>query len=346
MVDTPTPSAARAHRQLIGRWLAVWAASLFLLVLIGGATRLTESGLSITEWKPVSGTLPPLSAAAWNDAFEKYKQIPQYLATDRDMTVADFKGIFLWEYVHRLWARLVGVLFAIPLAWFWWRGAIPPSLRRRLAALLVLMGLQGVMGWYMVMSGLTERVNVSQYRLAAHLALALVIYGTALWTALDLLSPSDKPRVWRWFERRLAVLSVSAFVVMVSGAFVAGLRAGRIYNTFPKMGASWTPAEYWALTPRWRNLFENPAAAQFDHRLLAVSLVLACIATWWQASRHAGHTKIGRRLEWVAVAAAVQGSLGMVTLVFAVPVVLGVAHQAGAVLLYTALLAAWHATRE
>ncbi|MBI3568482.1 MAG: COX15/CtaA family protein [Gemmatimonadetes bacterium] len=345
MENAPAPRTNREDPTLVGRWMALWAASLFLLVLIGGATRLTESGLSITEWKPVSGILPPLNAAAWNEAFEKYKQIPQYLDMGHGMTVDDFKGIFLWEYAHRLWARLVGVLFAVPLVLLWRRGAVPRSLRPRLVTLLVLMGLQGLMGWYMVMSGLTERVSVSQYRLAAHLSLALVIYATALWTALDLLAPAAGPEGWRWFERRLRVLTGAAFVVIISGAFVAGLRAGRIYNTFPKMGDRWTPVEYWMLTPAWRNFFENPAAAQFDHRLLAVTLVLVCIATWWEASREAGHSTVGRRLSWVAVAAAVQASLGMMTLVFSVPVALGVAHQAGAVLLFSTLLAAWHATR-
>ena len=345
MTSSPASAAAREDPRRVGRWLALWAASIVLLVLIGGATRLTESGLSITEWKPLAGVIPPLTAQAWNDAFTRYQQIPQYAELQGTMTVVQFKSIFLWEWVHRLWARLVGVLFALPLLWFWWRGAIPRALRGRLVALLVLMGLQGLMGWYMVMSGLTQRVNVSQYRLAAHLALALAIYAGALWTALDLLSPSTARGVSRRLARWLGALAASAFLVMVSGAFVAGLRAGRIYNTFPMMGDRWVPAEYGMLSPWWRNLFENPSAAQFDHRVLAVSLIVAAIATWWSASRHLGRSTVARRLRWVAIAAAVQGSLGIFTVVLAVPVPLGVAHQAGAVLLFSALLGAWHAAR-
>lgn len=346
MTTSAAPAATHENPTRVGRWLALWAASIVLLVLIGGATRLTESGLSITEWKPLSGVIPPLSAQAWNEAFAKYQQIPQYAELQDKMTVTQFKSIFLWEWVHRLWARLVGVLFALPLAWFWWRGAIPRALRGRLVALLVLMGLQGLMGWYMVMSGLTERVNVSQYRLAAHLALALTIYAGALWTSLDLLRPAVAADKSPSLRRRLAALSAWAFLVIVSGAFVAGLRAGRIYNTFPKMGDRWVPAEYGVLSPWWRNLFENPAAAQFDHRLVAILLIIAAIATWWQASRQVGRSTVARRLTWVAVAAAVQGSLGMLTVVFAVPIPLGVAHQAGAVLLFSALLGAWHGARE
>jgi len=345
MPGTAAPVTTRERPRLIGLWLAAWAASLYLLVLIGGGTRLTESGLSITEWKPVSGVIPPLTAAAWGEAFAKYKEIPQYARMNAGMTIDQFKSIFLWEFVHRFWARFVGVIFALPLAWFWWKGAIPRALRPRLVTLLVLMGLQGLMGWYMVMSGLTERVNVSQYRLAAHLSLALVIYGTALWTAFDLLAERHDGGAGRAFARRLAVLTGWAFLVIVSGAFVAGLRAGRIYNTFPMMGDRWIPDEYGQLSPFWRNVFENPSAVQFDHRLFAIALVVAVVVTWWQASRVAGHALVGRRMAYVALAAVVQGTLGVTTVVFTVPVALGVAHQAGAVLLLSTLLAAWHGAR-
>ncbi len=346
MPNRSAEPAAREHPRLIGRWLALWAASLFLLVLIGGGTRLTESGLSITEWKPVSGIVPPLTAQAWDDAFTRYKLIPQYAEMNAGMTVSSFKAIFLWEFIHRFWARFVGVIFALPLAVFWWRGMVPRALRGRLVTLLVLMGMQGFMGWYMVKSGLTERVNVSQYRLAAHLALALVIYGTALWTALDLLAKKSADRdTWRWVAPRLGALTAYSFVVIVSGAFVAGLRAGRIYNTFPKMGDRWIPSEYGQLTPFWLNVFENPAAVQFDHRVLAITLAILCIATWWWLSRPIGRSLLGRRLAWVALAATAQVVLGMITIVYAVPVPLGIAHQAGAVLVFSTLIGAWHAAR-
>ncbi|MCX5765837.1 MAG: COX15/CtaA family protein [Gemmatimonadetes bacterium] len=348
MQTVTTPAHARHNAQRIGRWLLLWAASLFLLVLIGGGTRLTESGLSITEWKPVTGVLPPLTAADWNDAFVKYQQIPQYTQMNAGMTLSQFKGIFLWEFMHRFWARFVGVIFALPLLWFWMRGAVPAQVRTRLLTLLVLMGLQGAMGWYMVKSGLTARVNVSQYRLAAHLSLALVIYLLTWWTALDLLSPSndrgaDTRQITARLRNTLGALTTFAFGVVVSGAFVAGLRAGRIYNTFPMMGDRWIPAEYGQLSPAWLNVFENPSAVQFDHRLLAITLLVAGLATWWVGARAAAGTLTARRLMWVAVAVSVQAALGISTVLLSVPVWLGVAHQAGAVLVLTALLAAWHA---
>ena len=235
-------------RRTIGRWLTVWAGMLFLLVLIGGGTRLTESGLSITEWKPITGVLPPLNDAAWQVEFDKYKQIPQYANMNAGMTLGAFKGIFWWEFLHRLWARLVGVVFVLPLLWFALRRRLPRELLPRLAALGGLMGLQGAMGWYMVSSGLTARVNVSQYRLAAHLSLALVIYLLTVWNADTLRaderesesSAEDRSRAPR---RALAALLAVAFLTVVSGAFVAGLRAGRIYNEFPFMGKGFVPAE-------------------------------------------------------------------------------------------------------
>ncbi len=348
MQTVTTPAHARHNAQRIGRWLLLWAASLFLLVLIGGGTRLTESGLSITEWKPVTGVLPPLTAADWNDAFVKYQQIPQYTQMNAGMTLSQFKGIFLWEFMHRFWARFVGVIFALPLLWFWMRGAVPAQVRTRLLTLLVLMGLQGAMGWYMVKSGLTARVNVSQYRLAAHLSLALVIYLLTWWTALDLLTPSedraaDTRQITARLRNTLGALTTFAFGVVVSGAFVAGLRAGRIYNTFPMMGDRWIPAEYGQLSPAWLNLFENPSAVQFDHRLLAITLLVTGLATWWFGARAAAGTLTARRLTWVAIAVSVQAALGISTVLLSVPVWLGVAHQAGAVLVLTALLAAWHA---
>lgn len=338
---TPTTTLDRVT---IGRWLAVWAACLFLLVLIGGGTRLTESGLSITEWKPVSGVIPPLSAAAWAQEFDRYKAIPQYAALNEGMTLAQFKGIFWWEFLHRFWARLVGVVFVVPLLWFWLRKRVPRELTPRLATLGVLMGLQGAMGWYMVASGLTQRVNVSQYRLAAHLSLALVIYLVTVWTADALIASGDAtppdrapPGRSASAQRRwLTTVFALAAVTVVSGAFVAGLRAGSIYNEFPMMGAGFIPIEYSSMSPWWKNLFENPAAAQFDHRLLAVITLLAIVLAWWRLRRSAGpHLRL--RLDLVAVAVVLQVALGITVLLLAVPVAIGVAHQAGALLVLTAL---------
>ncbi len=339
-MDTPLA------RRTIGRWLAAWAVSLFLLVLIGGGTRLTESGLSITEWKPVSGVIPPLTDAAWQAAFDKYKQIPQYAQMNAGMTLAQFKGIFWWEFIHRLWARVVGVVFVAPLVWLWIRRRIPRDLIPPLAALGVLMGLQGAMGWYMVASGLTARVNVSQYRLAAHLSLALVIYLYTVWTADRLLRGNDHGegtgdggRVTehgRTTRRFLAALLGLAAITVVSGAFVAGLRAGHIYNEFPMMGAGLVPDGYAAMSPAWVNLFENPAAAQFNHRWLAIATLLAVVVVWFRARPRATGT-LRVRLDLVCVAAALQVALGITALLLSVPVVVGVAHQAGALLLLTTL---------
>ena len=333
----------QAH--VTGRWLALWAVSLFLLFLVGGATRLTESGLSITEWKPVTGVLPPIGEAAWQQEFAKYQQIPQYARMNAGMQLANFKAIYLWEFAHRLWARVVGVVFALPLLWFVARGTAPRSLRPRLFALLLLMGAQGAMGWYMVTSGLTERVNVSQYRLAAHLALALVIYLLAVWTAADLLSSRGADAKSRSPHIRLALaaLTALAFITVISGAFVAGLRAGTIYNTFPMMGGRWMPAEYGSLAPWWRNLFENPSAAQFNHRVLALATFVGAIDAWWWVRHVTADARLGRRMALVLGAALLQVALGIATLLLAVPVPLGVAHQAGAILLLTTLVLAVHA---
>ena len=334
-------------RIAIGRWLAVWAAMLFLLVLVGGGTRLTESGLSITEWKPVSGVVPPLTEAAWEAEFAKYRLIPQFAQLNAGMTLGDFKGIFWWEFLHRLLARLVGVVFVLPLGWLAVRRRIPRELLPRLATLGILMGLQGAMGWYMVASGLTGRVNVSQYRLAAHLSLALVIYIVTVWTADELVTgrsgdggapatAAPPAAGWRAAPSVLRRLLALAFITVVSGAFVAGLRAGKIYNEFPMMGARLVPVEYGAMSPWWKNLFENPAAAQFNHRLLAIVTLLTVVLAWARL-RRAATGALRARWDLVLVAAGVQVALGITVLLLAVPIAIGVAHQAGALLVLTAL---------
>ena len=344
-----------ADRRAIGRWLAVWAAVVFVLVLVGGGTRLTESGLSITEWKPLSGVIPPLTTQAWDGEFEKYKQIPQYAQMNAAMTLGEFKAIYLWEYVHRMLARAGGLVFALPFFWLAFKRRIPRELMPRLVTIGVLTVGQAALGWFMVASGLTERVNVSQYRLAAHLALAVVIYLVSVWTADTLLAgANDKSeltvdgsrltadggagfkvdaRKWRNALRRLLGL---AFITLVSGAFVAGLRAGKIYNEFPMMGAGLVPAEYGSLSPWWKNLFENPSAVQFNHRLLATITLLTVIIFWFRARAAAG-AALRTRLDLVLVAAAVQVALGITVLLLGVPVWVGVAHQAGALLLLTAI---------
>lgn len=332
----------------LGIWLATWAGMLFLLILIGGATRLTESGLSITEWNVVSGIVPPTSTAAWNAEFAKYRQIPQYQAIHSDMTLPQFKGIFLWEYLHRLWARLVTVAFALPLLWFLARGMVPRQVRSRLWLLLVLLGAQGALGWFMVSSGLSVRTSVSQYRLAAHFAAALLIYGATVWTAADFLA---RPRASAGPELRRVrhvswCLTTLAILTAIAGAFVAGLRAGHAYNTFPLMAGRVVPPGYAALSPWPRNLFENVAAVQFNHRCLALLTLTAILVFWWWSRRMvlppAAHPAIGR----FAGVAVLQVALGIATLLLVVPVPLGVAHQTGAVLLVTGGVLLTHAVRK
>lgn len=321
---------------------------LFVLILIGGATRLTESGLSITEWNVVSGIVPPMNAGEWDAEFARYRQIPQYQAIHAGMTVAQFKRIFLWEYTHRLWARLVGVAFALPLFWFLAKGMVPRDKRGRLWLLLILLGVQGALGWFMVSSGLSVRTEVSQYRLAAHFAAALLIYGATVWTAADFLARQGIGAAINLqpARRRLIGLTAMAIVTAIAGAFVAGLRAGHAFNTFPLMAGHIVPPGYGMLSPWPRNLFENVVAVQFNHRVLALSTLALILLFWWWARRQVLPLAAWRALSGFAAVAILQVGLGIATLLLVVPVPLGVAHQAGAVLLVTAGLLSAHAVRR
>ena len=349
--DAPSPYAhsyaITDDARAVGRWLVAFAVMVFAIIVVGGATRLTESGLSITEWKPVSGVIPPLTHAHWVAEFEKYKRIPQYAQLNAGMTLDQFRGIYLWEYSHRLIARLIGLAFALPLVWFAARRRLPAIARRRVWLLLALMGAQGAMGWYMVKSGLSARTEVSQYRLAAHLTVALVILAVTVWTAADLLAGPRRAVAARdrVRHRALGALLALVFVTAGSGALVAGLRAGRIYNTFPLMAGRIVPPGYGQLSPAWRNLFENHAAVQFDHRVLATITFFAALATW-ALLRRAENRRLAAMSRLVAAAAMLQVALGITTLLLAVPVALGVMHQAGAVLLLVAVLLAWQANGE
>jgi cytochrome c oxidase assembly protein subunit 15 len=350
-VALPHAAASRAvpAERAIALWLLACCAMILLMVVIGGITRLTESGLSITEWHPVTGVIPPLGEAQWAAEFARYKEIPQYRAIHPDMTLAQFKGIFFWEYLHRLWGRLIGVAFALPFVYFLVRKRIPWRLAPRLAGLFVLGGLQGLLGWYMVESGLSHRVEVSQYRLAAHLAAAVVIYAAMLWVALDLLWPRHEPardRRQARVARLVTFILALVFVTLVAGAFVAGTRAGYIYNTFPLMAGGFVPPDYWYLHPWYRNFFDNLAAVQFDHRLLAETTWTVIVAVWLYALR----LDLPRRARWalhaLAAMATVQAALGITTLLLVVPLPVAVTHQAGAILLITAALVARHSLRR
>jgi len=322
-------------RRVVGWWLALWAVLVLLLVVIGGITRLTDSGLSITEWRPISGALPPIGEAAWNEEFAKYRQIPEYRLVYPDMTLAGFKRIYLWEFVHRLWARLVGAALLIPLVVFWWKGAIAPPLRGRLVGLLVLMGCQGALGWYMVRSGLSVRVDVSQYRLAAHLSLALVIYAVAVWTAADVLWGTRPAAGGSGFRRAVTVWTGLIFLTAMAGAFVAGLRAGKVFNEFPFMAGGLVPPGYWTGALGWRNLFDNVATVQFNHRWLGITTALGALGVAFAGARSLAAGRLRKLTLLAGGMALLQVTLGIVTLLGSVPIPPAASHQAGAVLLFT-----------
>jgi heme a synthase len=325
----------------IAAWLLICCLILFSLVVLGGVTRLTGSGLSITDWRPVTGVLPPFTEQAWQQEFDAYRASPEYQKVNRGMSMAQFKVIYGYEYAHRLLARLLGLVFAIPLAWFWVRGRIPPRLRWPLLGLLGLGMLQGYMGWFMVASGLVDVPRVSPYRLAAHLGLALIIYAGMFWLALGLLRPRTGPGT-AGFARGLRPLLLLVAVTIISGAFVAGLRAGMIYNTFPLMGGQWVPDGLAALQPAWRNWFENPVTVQFTHRALALGTTALVLLLWIRALRLPLTSAQRLAFHGLAAMLIVQVTLGIKTLLMFVPVSLGAAHQGGAVLLLSAVLFTLH----
>lgn len=316
------------------------------MVVVGGVTRLTHSGLSIVEWQPIVGTLPPLSEAEWLATFEKYKQTPEYRDVNRGMSLAEFKGIFWWEYFHRLLGRLIGIVFFVPLVWFWIRGRLGRPLAWKLAGVFVLGGLQGAMGWYMVMSGLVDDPRVSQFRLTAHLSIAFVIFAAMLWIAMDLLAPRPAAGAQARGLARLSwwITGVIAYMV-VTGGFVAGIRAGKAYNTFPLMNGHVVPPEIFMIEPWWQNFFHNMATVQFDHRLGAWALAVLVPWFWLRARRIELPARARIAAHLLAAALAIQITLGIATLLLAVPVALGAAHQGGAVVLLAAALFANHSLR-
>lgn len=326
-------------------WLWVVAGLIFAMILVGGATRLTDSGLSITEWKPVVGALPPLSEQAWQVEFEKYRQIPEYKLINKGMSLTEFKAIYWWEWGHRLLGRVIGFVFLIPMIWFWARGQVGSALKPKLVGLFVLGGLQGGLGWYMVSSGLVDRVDVSQYRLAAHLGLAVLIYAWIVWLAL---APGERsgaasagPGVSSLpiFAGLLAVL---IYFQIILGAFVAGIDAGMGYNTWPLMSGEFIPSGLMLMTPWYVNPFENALTVQFNHRMVAYAVAVLCILH--VAALHRRGSNVVRSSGLVLLlAVAGQIGLGIWTLLAQVPIDLGVAHQAGAIVLLTVVL--WHVRR-
>ena len=337
------PSGTHAARRAdpVRVWLFAVAALVFALVSVGGATRLTGSGLSITEWQPIMGVAPPLSDAAWHEAFEKYRQIPQYQHINRGMSLEAFKRIFWWEWTHRFLARLVGVVFLVPFLFFLATGRVSRALLPRLAGLLALGGLQGAIGWYMVRSGLAERTSVSQYRLALHLALAALVFAGLLWTALSLGARRLDAGGLLPAQRRTAALVVGlTFLQIVAGAFVAGLKAGAGYNTWPLMDGQFVPDGLGVMSPWWINLFENATTVQFNHRMLAYMLLAVVLWQAWSLLARTPNSLVRTSALALAGATVGQAALGIWTLLAHVPLSLGLAHQAGAVVVFG--LALWH----
>jgi len=329
-------SAAQTSQNAAVRWWLIGVAALIaLMVLVGGATRLTESGLSIVEWKPVAGTLPPLTEAQWHEAFEGYRKIPQYRELNAGMTLAEFRTIFWWEWSHRLLGRLIGVAYLLPFLYFLWRGGLSADLKRRLWLIFGLGALQGAVGWWMVASGLTLRTEVSQYRLAAHLILALVIFSAIVWTVRRM-SPRPQlavaPRL-KLFSRFLLALT---FLQIYFGALVAGLRAGRAYNTWPTIDGAFIPsaARLFFEEPWWRNLFDNVLTVQFEHRMTAY--LLLAVALWHAIDATRARAGAAMSGGWaLAAAVLLQAALGILTLLNQVPIDLALSHQAVAIVVLT-----------
>jgi cytochrome c oxidase assembly protein subunit 15 len=332
-IASTTASAVAGHDRLRDRrairiWLYAIAAMVLAMVVVGGATRLTESGLSITEWEPIHGVIPPLNETDWQEEFTKYQQIPEYQEINLGMTLAEFKTIYWWEWSHRLLGRLIGVVFLVPFLWFWATGRIERSLWPRLVAIFVLGGLQGAAGWWMVASGLTERTDVSQYRLAIHLILASLIFAYLIWVARGL-RPSrpgtlDIARGVKVFANVLIVLM---FLQLYFGALVAGLNAGFAFNDWPAMGGQLVPPGILDQEPWWRNFFENVATVQFQHRMLAYLIAALVVAhAIWLARRMPGSRTAFASYRLVAIVG-LQVVIGVLTLVNAVPISLALAHQ-------------------
>jgi heme a synthase len=334
-------SISKPQQQVGSTAVALWLLSIcvliFVMVIVGGATRLTESGLSIVSWKPISGIVPPLTHGEWLAELEAYRQIPEYQQINKGMSLAAFKEIYWWEYAHRLLGRLIGLAYALPLAFFWFKRMIPGGFHGHLLGILALGGLQGAVGWWMVSSGLVERTDVSHYRLATHLGIALLLFALIQWTALDLL----RGRALRSASGLVCATSFVLVFQLIWGAFVAGLDAGYAFNSWPKMGEHWVAPAVWELRPWTLNLVENPAGVQFLHRggailLMGLGFWLA-IRSWRQPLAS---------VQWdgvvLAMALSLQFLLGIATLIGGVPIILGVAHQGGAVLVIAALVSLAH----
>jgi len=333
---------------IIAIWLFVCAIMIFVMVVLGGLTRLTHSGLSMVEWKPVTGFLPPMTELVWQDTFEKYQQYPQFKIKNPDMDLTGFKSIFWLEFIHRVWGRSIGIVFFVPFMFFLFKKKLDRKLIPKLIMMFVLGGLQGLLGWFMVKSGLSDRPDVSQYRLTAHLIFAFFLYGWIFWTALGLLFP--RPHAFKQpslhaYKGFLSALTCLLVITIMSGGFVAGTDAGFIYNTFPLMGDTLIPKDLFAFDPWIKNFFENVVTIQFTHRILTTLLFVSVIGFWIKTLNQDLPERTRIALHCLLATVILQFILGISTLLLVVPVALGVAHQAGALILLTAMLWARHEFR-
>ncbi|MCG8509868.1 MAG: COX15/CtaA family protein [Rhodospirillales bacterium] len=338
-----------ARARVLAGWLFAICAMIYVMVLIGGLTRLTYSGLSMVEWKPLTGWLPPLSPEAWEAAFSKYRDFPEYRELNMGMSLDEFKFIYLMEYSHRLWGRLIGVAFLVPFVVFFIKGWIDARLLPKLLAMFVLGGLQGVLGWYMVQSGLVDEPDVSPYRLTAHLGFAIVVYAYIFWVALDLWGRPEESRgepAPGGLRRLGLALPILVFVTILSGGFMAGINAGFAYNTFPTMDGEWIPEGLFGAVPVYLSFFEDVTTVQFNHRMLAYAVVIIAVVLWFYARgvRLSGRARTA--INCVPVFALLQAVLGISTILLIVPTALAATHQAGAVALLTVTIWAAHALRD
>ena len=338
--NNPDISNTSTNSSAVAIWLFICAIMIFVMVVLGGVTRLTHSGLSMVEWKPATGFLPPMTELVWQDTFEKYQQYPEFKIKNPDMDLAGFKSIFWLEFIHRVWGRSIGIVFFVPFMFFLLKRKLDRKLIPKLITMFILGGLQGVLGWFMVKSGLSDRPDVSQYRLTAHLIFAFFLYGWILWTALGLIFPKPhaiKQSLYR-YKGFLSALTFLLVIAIMSGGFVAGTDAGFIYNTFPLMGDTLLPKDLFVFDPWFKNFFENVVTIQFTHRLLTMLIFILVVGFWLKTLKQELPNRTRIALHCLLAAVILQVTLGISTLLLAVPVPLAAAHQAGALVLLTAML--------
>ena len=341
-IDGNMPHTDLRIRRQIGTWLLIGYGMVFIMLVLGGITRLTQSGLSIVEWNVIMGVVPPLNDNDWNTAFEKYKQFPEYNIMNKTMSVDEFKSIFWWEFIHRLWGRLIGIVFIIPFVLFIIQKKLNADWIKKLTGVFLIGAFQGFMGWYMVKSGLIENPHVSHYRLTMHLFLAFSICGLLLWYAMQWLADTGadiKITATRSLSKYVTLLTVLILSQAMLGGLVAGLKAGFMFNTYPKMGDSWLPEAAWMMDPVWMNFLENGVMIQFMHRTLALIIVAGIAVFWLNTKKMELPSRFKNAMSLLSVMAIVQMTLGIVTILLNVPVFWGVVHQAGALVLFS--IAVW-----